>query len=129
MSQIGIRKGIWVYFDFQNHRISVHLSALSGKETVYVDDHPVSEKRNLLSFKGKHAVKIDGQLLSIEIELQNPFTFKVEVSIKKGRGSLQSQTIQLLTASENSLSVLTMLAGFVVIGGLTGYLFAKLLVE
>jgi hypothetical protein len=130
MSQISMRKGIWVYFDFQSHRIAVHMSVLSGKETVYIDDHPVSDKRNLLSFKGKHAIEVDGQPLTIEIELENPFTFKTEVRIKKGARTLQTQTTHLLTASKNSLMyVITLLAGFVAMGGLTGYLLGKLLVE
>jgi hypothetical protein len=124
-----MKKGIWVYFDFQSHHIAVHIPPFSGKETVYIDDHPVSEKRNLLSFKGKHAIKIDGQPYSLEIVLENPFTYKTEVRLKKGARTLQIQTTHLLTTSKNTLVyVLTFLAGFIVIGGLTGYLLGKFLV-
>jgi hypothetical protein len=59
MSQVSMRKGFWFYFEHQGHDISVHGSAWSGKETIYVDNHPVSDKRNLTSFTGKHDFVID----------------------------------------------------------------------
>jgi hypothetical protein len=54
-----MRKGFWFYFEHQGHDISVHGSAWSGKETIYMDNHPVSDKRNLTSFTGKHDFVID----------------------------------------------------------------------
>ncbi len=128
MNQISMRKGLWSHFDYEGHHIAVHFSIWSGKEVVYVDDHPVSEQRNLLRFLGRHPIEIDGKPLTVELELENLLTHRVEVRLKKGARTLQSQSKALLGANKNTAILLLSLAGFMVVGGLTGYLIGRVLV-
>lgn len=126
MSQIGMKKGLWVNLDFKHHHVAVHCSVWSGKEVVYVDNHPVSEKRNLTLFASEHAIEIDGEPFLVNIEIENPFTLKTEVRIKKGARTLSRQSNSMSGA--NISFFYSFIAGFIVIGGLTGYLLGKLLV-
>lgn len=81
MSQVSMRKGFWFYFEHQGHDISVHGSAWSGKETIYVDNHPVSDKRNLTSFTGKHDFVIDNDKYEVGIKVLSLFSGTIEVTL------------------------------------------------
>lgn len=126
MSQISMKKDLWCHFDYEGHNIAVHFSNWSGKEVVYVDDHPVSEKRNFLMFTSRHDIQIKGKPLIVELE---SLSFSVEVSLKKGARALQKQTVRPFGTNKNMLVVmLGSLVGLMIIGGLTGYLTGKMLV-
>ena len=87
-----MKKGLWCHFDYEGHHIAVHFSIWSGKEVIYVDDHPVSDKRNVLRFTSRHNIEIDGKPLVIELEVENPFIYRVEVRLKKGARTLKRQS-------------------------------------
>lgn len=59
MSQVSMKNGFWFYFNHDGNDISVHGSAWSGKETVYVNNHPVSIKRVLTSRTSIHQFKVN----------------------------------------------------------------------
>ena len=83
MTQITMRQGLWCHLQHEGHNIAVHCSLWSGKEVVYVDDHPVSEHRNLFRFMGRHALRLNNQDYTLEVEVENPFTYRTQVRLKK----------------------------------------------
>ena len=129
MGQISMKRDLWCHFDYEGHHIAVHFSIWSGKEVVYVDDHPVSDKRNLLRLTSRHNIDIDSKPLVIELDVENPFTYRVEVRLKKGARTLKRQSVALFGADKKTVLVLlSLFAGFIIIGGLTGYLIGIVLV-
>ena len=83
MTRITMKQGLWCHLQHEGHNIAVHCSLWSGKEVVYVDDHPVSEHRNLFRFTGRHALRLNNQDYTLEVEVENPFTYRTEVRLKK----------------------------------------------
>jgi hypothetical protein len=125
-----MKKGLWCRFDYEGHHIAVHFSIWSGKEVVYVDDHPVSYKRNLLRFTSRHNIDIEGKPHVIELEVENPFIHRVEVRLKKGASTLKRQSTALFGANKKTaLVLLSLFSGFLVFGGFTGYLIGRMLFE
>lgn len=43
---VSLSNGFWFYFDHEGMQIAAHGSALSGKETIFVDSEIVSAKRS-----------------------------------------------------------------------------------
>jgi len=81
MSQVTMRKGFWFYFEHEGHDISVHGSAWSGRETVYVNNHPVSDRRNITSFTGKHDFKIGSKQYHVTVKLVSVMKGTIEVTL------------------------------------------------
>ena len=116
---------LWCHLEYEGHKIAVQFSIWSGIETVYVDDHPVSQTRNLLRFKGDHPIVMDDKQFTIQIEVENPFTYKSEIRLKKGARTLLRKNVQLVGTKTNKQGfqfLLGFIAGFIIIGGLTGLL-------
>jgi hypothetical protein len=124
-----MKKDLWCHFDYEGHHIAVHFSIWSGKDVFYVDDHPISDKLNILRFTSRHNIEIDCKPLVIELEVENPFTYRVEVRLKKGARTLKRQSNALFAANKKTfLVLLSLFAGCIVIGGLTGYIIGRMLV-
>ncbi|MGB3725254.1 MAG: hypothetical protein WA981_05765 [Glaciecola sp.] len=127
MTQINMKKNLWCHLSHNGHHIAMHFSMWSGKEVVYVNDHPVSEKRNLLKFTGRHTIELDNAPHVVELEVLNPFTYHVELRLKKGARTLASKNTHLLKANKRAAR---QLAGFFItcciVGGLAGLLTARL---
>lgn len=127
MSEISMKKHLWCHLEYEGHRIAVHFSAWSGKEIVYVDDHPVSEKRNLFSFTGRHPITLNNVPYTVELEVENPFTAKIELRLKKGARTVARQNKRLLKANKSSMvSILSVFAIAMLVGFAFGYLVPKL---
>lgn len=91
MSQVSMKNGFWFYFEHEGNDVSVHGSAWSGKEVVYLNNHPVSIKRNLFSRKSTHVFSIAGKQGRIEYNL---------VSLLKGELSVSLFVDEVLIANE-----------------------------
>lgn len=129
MPEISMKKHLWCHLEYEGYRISVHFSAWSGKEVVYIDDHPVSEKRNLLSFTGKHAIVLNKVPYTLELELINPFTYRVELRLKKGARTIIRKQHSSIGASKKSLIYASVFVScFMIFGFAFGYIFSKLFV-
>jgi hypothetical protein len=116
MTQISMKKNMWCHFEHEGHRISIHFSTWSGQETVYVDDHPVSQKRNLLRFSSSHLIEIDDQQYSVELEIENPFTYKALARLKKGARTLQQQQTSFFEGKHAVLSLVGFFCMCLVLG-------------
>jgi hypothetical protein len=81
MSQVSMKNGFWFYFEYEGNDISVHGSAWSGKEVVYVNNHPVSIKRNIFSRQSTHHFSVAGKPARIEYHLVKLLTGELSVSL------------------------------------------------
>jgi hypothetical protein len=122
MTQITMRQGLWCHLQHEGHNIAVHCSLWSGKEVVYVDDHPVSEHRNLFRFTGRHALRLNSQDYTLEVEVENPFTYRTEVRLKKGARTVQRETTSMLSRNNSLFKNIAVIAGIAALGAVFGYL-------
>lgn len=81
MSQVSMKNGFWFYFDHDGNDISVHGSAWSGKETVYVNNHPVSIKRVLTSRTSIHQFKVKDTDYRIVFKMASIIMARLSVSL------------------------------------------------
>jgi hypothetical protein len=49
MNSVSMINGYWYYFEVDGLEITAHSSAYSGKQTIYINDNPVSEKGNIFT--------------------------------------------------------------------------------
>ena len=129
MPEISMKKHLWCHLEYEGHRIAAHFSAWSGKEIIYLDDHPVSEVRNLTSFTGTHPIKIEDVQYMVELEIENPFTLKVELRLKKGARTVARANKRFLKINKKTiLSLLGFFAVAMTVGYTLGYFIPKLFI-
>ena len=121
MTQITMRQGLWCHLQHEGHNIAVHCSLWSGKEVVYVDDHPVSEHRNLFLFMGRHALRLNNQDYTLEVEVENPFTYRTEVRLKKGARTVQRESISMLSRNNSLFKNIAVIGCIAALGAVFGY--------
>jgi hypothetical protein len=121
MTQITMRQGLWCHLQHEGHNIAVHCSLWSGKEVVYVDDHPVSEHRNLFRFMGRHALRLNNQDYTLEVEVENPFTYRTEVRLKKGARTVQRESISMLSRNNSLFKNIAVIGCIAALGAVFGY--------
>ena len=121
MTQITMRQGLWCHLQHEGHDIAVHCSLWSGKEVVYVDDHPVSEHRNLFRFTGRHALRLNDQDYTLEVEVENPFTYRTEVRLKKGARTVKRESTSMLSRNNSLFKNIAVIAGIAAFGAVFGY--------
>ncbi|NDW15370.1 hypothetical protein GTQ48_07545 [Alteromonas genovensis] len=121
MTQITMRQGLWCHLQHEGHDIAVHCSLWSGKEVVYVDDHPVSEHRNLFRFTGRHALRLNNQDYTLEVEVENPFTYRTEVRLKKGARTVKRESTSMLSRNNSLFKNIAVIAGIAALGAVFGY--------
>jgi hypothetical protein len=80
MSQVSIKDGFWFFFEDKEIEIAANASTFSGKETVYVNDNPVSEKRNYGTLS-LHNVQYMGKHYRLKFDVINIWTQKIECSL------------------------------------------------
>jgi hypothetical protein len=127
MSELNMKKHNWCHLEYEGHRIAAHFSAWSGKEIIYVDDHPVSETRNLLRFISKHPIELNKVPFTVELEVLNPFTAAVELRLKKGARTVAKKNQRILQ-KKTLVSIFGFFAAFAFVGFVAGIAFAKLVV-
>ena len=121
MTRITMKQGLWCHLQHEGHNIAVHCSLWSGKEVVYVDDHPVSEHRNLFRFIGRHVLRLNNQDYTLEVEVENPFTYRTEVRLKKGARTVQRESISMLSRNNSLFRNIAVIAGIAALGAVFGY--------
>lgn len=128
MKQISMKQGLWCRLQHEQYQIAVHCSLWSGKEVVYVNDHPVSIKRNIFRLMGKHHITLGGKPFTIEIDVENPFTYKIEVRLKKGPRTIERETVALFTQKKPLVQGLAFIGVCALVGIVFGYFAGKLYV-
>lgn len=123
MSQVSMLKGYWFYFKHNGNDISVHGSSWSGKEVVYLNNHPVSIKRNITSRKTIHYFSLDGVDYRVEIFLKSFLTGEVETKLYASEECIGSESLAIRESKQNSpwYKAVGFTALFFVIGVAFGY--------
>ena len=128
MSQVSMRQGFWFYFTHNGHDISVHGSAWSGKESVYVNNHPVSIKRNLMSFTGEHHFEHDGVKYKVKITVASILRGQIVTELYAD-GELAGKESLAMTPNEHDanytkksrITFIAIFVGFFLVGMAAGY--------
>ena len=92
MATVNFINGYWFYFQDGDTDIAVHGSAWSGRETVYVNDNPVSSKRELLKFTSDHYFTHNAHEYQVRYHLKNVLTGSLECEVYRDGKLLASQT-------------------------------------
>lgn len=118
MKSVSMRNGYWFYFEVDGLEIVAHGSAYSGKETVYINDNPVSEKRNLFSTNGTHTFQHQGKQYKVTFDVTNILTGKLTCKLFIDETLQAEQTKAYVESStQGILTFLKTFLIFVLVGG------------
>jgi len=119
--------GWWFYFVVQDHQITVHLSAWSGRERIWVDDQLVSKKFNF-GFRSEHEFRASDTVFRVTAHPTSYMIAEIECKLV-GDNVNESATLALLPRNFWHLNGIflkllgvTVLAAFVsgILVGITG---------
>jgi hypothetical protein len=127
MSQVSMKNGYWFYFDHQGNDISMHGSAWSGKETMYVNNHPVSIKRKLFGRLSQHYFTVDDIQYRAEVYLAKFATGEVQVSLYANDVLVAKESKAYLPNAKKTSIWVIMLAAL--LGGVVGYSSVSLIMK
>ena len=123
MSSANFIDGFWFYFQDGDTDIAVHGSAWSGKETVYVNDNPVSSKRELLKLVSEHEFVHNGHQYRVRYHVTSLIRADLECSVYKDGQLLAAQTKGVVkTAKQGWLTILKMFVFGLIFGALAASL-------
>lgn len=117
MSKATIKDGFWYFFEDDGIEIAVNVSAFSGKETVYVNDNPVSEKRSY-SFLSLHNFQYKGKHYRVKCDVINIWTQKIECSLSINGKVQFTETKAYITGG--ILGFIKLLAFWIAVGATVG---------
>lgn len=127
MKSVSIRNGYWFYFEVDGLEIAAHGSAYSGMETVYINDNPVSEKRNLCSTNGTHTFQHQGKEYKVIFEMTSILRGELVCKLYIAGKLHAEQTKAYIESSAKGAKIfLKSFLTFVVIGGGVGFLLGYL---
>jgi len=123
MSKVTIKDGFWFFFEDDGIEIAVNASTFSGKETVYVNDNPVSEKRSY-AVLSLHNFQYKGKHYRVKFDVINILTQKVECSLAiNGKVQFTESKAYITGGVLGFLKQLSFWIGIgVTVGFVTGYL-------
>ncbi|MFC4700520.1 hypothetical protein ACFO4O_10145 [Glaciecola siphonariae] len=120
MNKISMKRGLWFHLPFEDqgvrHQIAVHLNPMTGKEVVYVDDHPASERRNLLATRSTHHIMINDSALTVELEETESFKGVYRANLKRLRTVICYDEKRLYSEKGALKSIALQLAASIVAG-------------
>jgi len=127
MSQVSMKNGYWFYFDHQGNDISMHGSAWSGKETMYVNNHPVSIKHKLFGRLSQHYFTVGEIQYRAEVYLAKFATGEVQVSLYANDVLVAKESKAYLpNAKKTSIWVIILAA---LLGAVVGYSSVSLIMK
>lgn len=124
---VSYREGFSFDFTDADHNISVRCSSITGKETVYVDDNLVAEKR---SFRRKSSMNFNIGEDSYEVEFNVVNMLKGETHCTLIKNEAHLKTIKKALLKKNQLTgknIWIKLPLYFVCGAICGSLAAKYL--
>jgi len=122
MGSISLTNGYWFYFQDEGLDIVAHGSAWNGKEVVYVNEDPVSEKRVLTKFKSEHDFRHSGKDYRVEFEMVSIMRGELECRLYVDGELHSSHSKAFVDRQMNGWQFLLKLAGLFVAGFIFGYL-------
>ena len=73
----GFRNGFWFFFEIDGHQVTVHNSAISGRERIWVDDELVASGITWRK-TSRRTIEIDGR--PVEVVLSLPSLLKARMT-------------------------------------------------
>lgn len=101
MSKVSMSNGYWFYFKHNDNDISVHGSAWSGKESVFLNNHPISIKRNLTRFSGNHSFSEKGVDYRVQIKLTSFWKGGVSASLYADEELISTEDLAFIPNAKN----------------------------
>jgi hypothetical protein len=126
MSQVSMKNGYWFYFEHAGNDISMHGSAWSGKETMYVNNHPVSMQRKLFGRLSQHYFTVGDIQYRAEVYLAKFATGEVQVSLYADDVLVAKESKAYLPNAKQKPSIWVIIFA-ALLGGVVGYSAVKLL--
>lgn len=80
--KVSLKHGYWFYFEDEGARIVAYVSALSGKEVIFVDDEIVSNIRNF-KFSATHSFEHKGHQYEMTIALEKILTGTISCNLHR----------------------------------------------
>lgn len=114
--KVSLKHGYWFYFDDEGTQIAAHGSAISGKETVFVDGEIASTKRSL-GRKSTHDFQFKGLNYQIVFFMESIFTGTLSCSFYKNAELISATTKSYSLKTFNWKTFLTSMA----VGAICGY--------
>lgn len=106
MATSGIREGYWFYFNDESVDIAVNGSMWSGRETVYVNDNPVSDKREMFKVKSSHTFTHAEQAYRVSFEMDNILTGRLECSLFKNNRLIAKQEKAAFDSAKSFIKII-----------------------
>ncbi|MCL1147474.1 hypothetical protein AB4298_06370 [Shewanella sp. 10N.261.52.F9] len=101
MEQVTISNGYWYYFNDQDVRITAHGSGYSGKETIYLNDEVITEKRSF-GMRSSHQFCHLGSDYEVRFKVTSLFKGTVECSLYRSGEHLATETKAFLDKDNKS---------------------------
>lgn len=124
MKSVSMINGYWYYFEVDGLEITAHSSAYSGKQTIYINDNPVSEKGNIFTTINWHVFQHNGKHYKVIFSESNLARSEVVCKLYVG-GTLDS--VQTKAYFEKGYKGLFRLFTILIISSVTGMGIASLL--
>jgi hypothetical protein len=121
--QVTVRNGYWFFFEDDNNKIAMHGSAISGKETIYVNDEVVSETRNY-RFKSEHLFKIKGVKYKVEFKVKNMLKGELVCRLFREDKLLKTETKAYFQKDNKTILITSLATGFIT-GLVIAFVFLK----
>ena len=106
MATSGIREGYWFYFNDEGVDIAVNGSMWSGRETVYVNDNPVPDKREMFKVKSSHTFTHAEQAYRVTFEMDNILTGRLECSLFKNNRLIAKQEKAAFDSAKSFIKII-----------------------
>jgi len=124
MKSVSMINGYWYYFEVDGLEIAAHSSAFSGKQTIYINDNPVSENGSIFTTINRHLFQHNGKHYKIIFSETNLVHSEVVCKLYVG-GKLDS--VQTKAYLERGYKGLLRLFKVLIIGSMAGMGIAGLL--
>ncbi|ABZ74927.1 hypothetical protein Shal_0351 [Shewanella halifaxensis HAW-EB4] len=123
MDTVTIANGYWYYFNDEEVRITAHGSGFTGKETIYVNDELITEKRNL-GMKSAHEFCYLGNDYQVTFEVSSLLTATVVCTLYKNGKYMATETKAYLNMDSKSAlkRIFMFFVAGMVFGGLAAWL-------
>ena len=79
--EAGIRNGFWFFFEIDGHQVTVHNSAISGRERIWVDDNLVASGISWLK-TSRRSIEIDGRPVEVNLSLPSWLVARVTCTLR-----------------------------------------------
>ena len=120
--EAGVRNGFWFFFDVDGHQVSVHNSALSGRERVWVDDELVVNRLSWSKYS-EHTVDVGGRAVEVAIALPSLKTPRMTCTLSHAGEQIACAEKEIKPGGPVSI---WMIAASVLLGMAAGYFGVRL---